>query len=108
MMPVRYTPIDIKQWVFESHERLFSSYSVGRPANWNCDARTRELVSLSVWLNEEMQLLSLDDAGRKAQLYQFNRRSRSEENLYDLAASIMNEVVEGTIDRDRKPHRRWG
>ena len=41
-------------------------------------------------------------------LGEYNRCSRSEEDLFALAARIMDDVVNDRIDRNRKAHRRWG
>jgi hypothetical protein len=52
--------------------------------------------------------VALSDSDRKAQEAQFNRRSRSEMDVFAIAADILNETVEDKIDRNRIPTRRWG
>jgi len=103
-----YTGPRIRELVESDRERLFASYAVGRPPNWTCDARTRDTVCLSVWLREELTRIGLDDLGRRTLEGEFNRYSRSDNDLFDLAADIMNKAVANDIDRDRRPHRRWG
>lgn len=81
---------------------------IAKPANWACDQQTRDFVCLSIWLREELTRIGIDELGRKTQEAQFNRYSRSTDDLFGLAAGIMNDAVAGEIDRDRKTHRRWG
>ena len=52
--------------------------------------------------------MQLDDVGRKVQEDQFNRMSRTLDDVFELAARIMNDTLEDKIDRNRRPHRRWG
>ena len=103
-----YKADEVRLEVERDRERLFASYSSNRPPNWSCDLRTRDVVCLSVWLDEELTRLGLDDLGRRTQTNQFNRFSRSEDDVFELAARIMNDAVAGDIDRHRRPHRRWG
>lgn len=105
---VKYDKESVKTDIEQKRERLLSSFVANRPQNWSCDSRTKELISISTWLREEMLLLSLDELGRKTQEGEFNRISRSVEDLYDLAANIMNDVLSDNINRNRRPHRRWG
>jgi hypothetical protein len=103
-----YTGASVREQVEADRERLFASYAVGRHANWTCDVRTRDTVCLSVWLREELTRIGLDELGRKTLEGEFNRYSRSDDDLFDLAAGIMNKALKDDIDRDRKTHRRWG
>ena len=105
---VKYDKESVKTDVEQKRERLLSSFVANRPKNWSCDSRTKDLVSIGAWLREEMLHLSLDELGRKTQEGEFNRISRSVEDLYDLAANIMNDVLSDNINRNRRPHRRWG
>jgi hypothetical protein len=103
-----YTSTSIMKNVKEDEQNLFASYSSGRPENWSCDSRTRDLICIGNWIDSELKRLDIDDLGRRAQTSQFNRRSRSEDDLWELAAQIMNDSIAGNIDRFRKPLRRWG
>lgn len=105
---VKYDKESVRTDVEQKSERLLQSFVANRPRNWSCDSRTKELVSIGAWLREEMTSLELDELGRKTQEGEFNRVSRSVDDLYELAASIMNDVLIDNIKRDRKPHRRWG
>lgn len=105
---LKYDRESVRIDVERKSERLLSSFVSGRPKNWSCDSRTKELVSIGAWLREEMTFLSLDELGRKTQEGEFNRTSRSVEDLYELAANIMNDVLSDNINRNRRPHRRWG
>jgi len=103
-----YSAAQIRRDVHADQERLFASWAVGRPVGWVCDQRTKDLVCLSLWLREEMTRLGLDELGRKTQEGVFHRYSRSDLDLFELAAGVMNDAVAGNIDRDRRTHRRWG
>lgn len=105
---MKYSADAIEAWVTGESERLFAPWAVGRPEGWKCDSRTRDIVCISFWLMEELTAIGIDNKGRVTQQAQFNRYSRSDENLWELAAQIMNDSVDGNIDRDRKTHRRWG
>ena len=104
----RYSSQGIRDAVDRDRERLFADWRVGRPEGWTTDGRTSDLVCLAKWLRLEMEAMGLDDAGRRVQEAQFNRRSRSEDDLFQVAADVINDAAEGRIDRDRRPHRRWG
>jgi hypothetical protein len=77
----RYSPDMVRENVQRNIERLFAEHSAGRPANWSCDVRTKEVITTANWLGEELQRIGLDDAGAKVQNAQFNRRVRSEEDF---------------------------
>lgn len=103
-----YTAKGIKAMVESERGRLFASYAEGRPPNWVCDQQTKDIVCLSVWLREELTRLGIDELGRKIQEGEFNRYSRSDPDLFVLAAEVMNNALANRIDRNRRPHRRWG
>jgi hypothetical protein len=104
-----YTLEQIKSIIENNQSRLFFSYSSGRPDNWSCDTRTREIICISVWLNEELSLIQIDDAARIAQISKFNRLSRSYHDVYALALEVINDAVnDNNVDRNRIGHRRWG
>lgn len=104
----KYTSEGVHASVDADRTRLFATYTSGRPANWSCDLRTKDLVCIAAWLDEELTRIGIDDLGRRTQTSQFNRRARSEEDLWAVAAEIMNDARVDNIDRNRKPHRRWG
>lgn len=103
-----YTPETIECSIRSDEPRLLASYSEGRPSTWTVDRRTKDLVALSVWMREELTRLGIDEKGRKVQENAFNRHSRSDPNLFVLAAQLMNDALADNIDRDRIPHKRWG
>lgn len=104
-----YTLEQIKLEIEKNQSRLFLSYSIGRPDNWSCDTRTRDIVCISVWLNEELNRILIDDPARKAQISKFNRLSRTYYDVYQLAVELMNDAINDVnIDRNRIGHRRWG
>ncbi len=105
---MRYSSQFIKNEITLQRQELFVHYAKDRPINWSVDERTKDLICLTAWLRREMILIELDSVGRIIQEGEFNRASRSQEDLFQLAADIMNATVEGRFDRNRKPHKRWG
>lgn len=103
-----YTADLVREAVRKDFDRLFESYSTGRPENWIVNQRTKDVISISVWLREELTRVGVDDLGRRTQEGFFNRYSRSDDDLFELAAQLMNDALAGNIDRFRKTHRRWG
>jgi hypothetical protein len=104
-----YTLEQIKFEIENNQSRLLLSYSSGRPDNWLCDVRTREIICVSVWLNEELNRIVIDDAARIAQISKFNRLSRTYHDIYEIALELINDAVnDNNIDRNRIGHRRWG
>lgn len=103
-----YTAQEVKDAIEKDRERLFAPWALGRPEGWACDSRTRDLVCIGYWLDEQMMSMGLDDRGRIVLLGFYNRRGRSEEDLFALGAELMNDALKDNIDRDRRPHRRWG
>ena len=105
---MRYTADIIRLAVDLNIDTLFASYSVGRPVNWTVDVRTKDLVCLAVWLQKELAAIGLSDVDRRTQQLKFNRESRSDLDLFECAANIMNEALDGNVEQNRKMHHRWG
>lgn len=103
----RYTADSVREAVETKREELFASYIVGRPANWSCDNRTKDLVCIANWLAEELATIA-NDTDRRTQQWKYNRESRSVTDLFQCAADIMNETLDGKVEQNRKPHYRWG
>lgn len=103
-----YTVDEVRAIVEANRDHLFSDYSLNRPPGWATDPRTRDFACLTKWLREEMVAMGLDELGQRTQLWQFNRRIRTEEDLFPTATEIMNDTLVNKIDRNRIPHRKWG
>jgi hypothetical protein len=101
-------PEEIQAIVTADEERLFAPWLVGRPEGYRADTATKTMVCLGYWLREELTKLGLSDDDRRIQESAFHRWSRSREDLFVLAAEIINDAIEGKIDRNRRPLRRWG
>lgn len=106
--PFEYTRETVEAGVNADEKRLFASWSVGRPEGWTCDARTKNTVCIALMLREELTSMGLSDVDRKTQEAFFHRWSRSKEDLFALAAEILNDAVKGNIEQGRRPHHRWG
>lgn len=103
-----YTSEKIKEAVKTHEERLFAKYAEGRSPTWSCDQRTKDVWCIGLWLDEELTRLNVGDHVRRLQTAEFNRYSRSDQDLWLLASEILNAAVEGRVDVNRTPHRRWG
>jgi hypothetical protein len=104
----RYTAKHVRGEVDKDRERLFAPYAEGRPKNWACDSRTKDMICIGNWLMEELVRLKVNDDDRRTQQHYFNRWCRSDHDLFDLAARTLNTVLDGKVEQNRKPHRRWG
>ena len=107
-MPVYYTAEVIKEDVEAKRVELFASYSIGRPENWTVDLRTKDLICLANWLSIELKLIGVSNEDRRTQQSLFNREGRSDLDLFECTAKIMNNALDGKIEQNRKTHRRWG
>ena len=103
-----YTEDAVRTVVVAAEERLFAPWREGRPETWRPSTQTKDMVCVGFWLREELTRLGFSDDDRKIQEAKFHRWSRSRLDVFLLAAELLNEALEGEIERDRKPHRRWG
>lgn len=104
----RYTAASIQAHVDSNREALFAPYIIGRGENWSCDLRTKDLVCVGNWLAAELTAIGLSDVDRRTQEHRYNRESRADEDLFELAAQIMNDSLDGKVEQGRVYHRRWG
>lgn len=104
----RYTAESVRASVDAKREELFAPYAVGRPPNWKADVQTHNMVCIGNWLTAELTAIGASDDDRRTQQWKFNRESRSTYDLWQCAADIMNEALDGKVEKNRKPHRRWG
>jgi hypothetical protein len=104
----RYTPEFVRAEVDKDIDRLFALYAVGRSPNWMCDQATKNLVTVGNWLAEELTRLGCSDKDRIEQQQFYNRLSRSKEAVWWIAATALNQVLDGKVPQNRRPHRRWG
>lgn len=107
-MRPRYTAAEVRASIEANRERLFAPFAVNRPSNWSPCQRTRDLVCIGYWIEEEMIILGANDADRKTQGSYYNRWSRSEDDLFELGARTLNTVLDGAVEQNRIPLRRWG
>ena len=103
-----YAADAIQATVNAQSDRLFAPYTANRPKTWACDQRTKDIWCIGTWINEELIRLNVDDRIRIVANGQFHRYSRSDHDLWVLAAECMNDVIEGRIDPNRRSRQRWG
>ena len=107
-MVTRYTAEAIKEDIEARRVELFASYAIGRSPNWTVDFRTKDLICISNWLLLELTKVGVSEVDRRTQQWKFNRESRADSDLFQCAADIMNEALDGKVEQNRKPHHRWG
>lgn len=103
----RYEARPIQDAVESDLERLFAPWALGRPARWSPDLATKRLVSLGFWLEAELTRLGCNASDVKTQLAKYNRLSRTYD-VWQTAAECLNDVLDGKVEQNRVPHRRWG
>lgn len=103
----RYTAGSVKEAVETDIDRLFAPWMVGRSENYKVDSATKSVISLGYWLDEELTRLGVNDVDRRTQTWKYNRLSRTYD-IWETAAEVMNEVLDGQVEQNRRPHRRWG
>lgn len=102
----RYVAKKIRADVEADVERLFAPWAVGRPEGWTPGPETKLLIALGYWMNEELAKF-YDDDSRRAQIAAYNRFSRTYD-IWETAASLMNDALDGNVEKNRRGHRRWG
>lgn len=101
-----YTALQIRETIEADMTRLLASWVEGRPSTYSMDSTTKFTLATGFWLAEELAKIC-NDVDRRTQLWKFNRESRSFD-IFETAATVMNEAVAGTVEQNRKPLRRWG
>ena len=99
--PKPYTAETVQASLAIKVDTYFARLSVGQPPTWKCDQRTKELFCIYAWLMDELTLLQCAEDDRRAMQWYFNRKSRAEDDLFALAAKVMNKFISGDIDKYR-------
>lgn len=107
MNSIRHTSESVKSAVIQDIDRLFAPWLVGRSERYVADSATKITVSIGYWLDEELRKISVTDEDRRTQCWKFNRLSRTYD-VWEIAAECINQAIDGQVERNRKPHRRWG
>ncbi len=96
--PKPYTAEIVQASLAIKVDTYFARLSVSQPPTWKCDQRTKELFCIYAWLMDELTLLKCSNKDRRAMQWYFNRKSRAEDDLFALAAKVMNDYLAGNID----------
>lgn len=96
-----YTAESVRAALAPKWNDYFAKLAVGQSPTWKCDQRTAELFCLSQWIMDELISLQCPDVDRRDVQAYFNRKTRAENDLYEVAARAMNTFVEGKIERYR-------
>lgn len=106
-----YTSDTIRKCLEFKKQKYLDKLYAERSPTWNCDQRTKDLFCLSQWLMEEIDyyfninsiFAAPSNEDRSDTLDFFNRKSRAEEDLFELAALAMNNLLQNKIERFRRP-----
>ena len=92
-----YTADSIRRSLAPKWDEYYAKLAVGQPANWKCDETTKQNFCLTQWMIDECAklLCSWDDTHNL--LRGFNRQARSSHDLYQTAAEVMNNYVNGEV-----------
>lgn len=96
-----YTAKYVRQALFMTEPRYLLKLTEGQPSTWKCDQRTKDLFVINQWLYHELTVLGCPDEDRRFVLNFFNRKSRAEFNLIELATVAINSFLTNTIERCR-------
>lgn len=78
----------------ESKRPLYEAkWAQGQPEGWIPSPRSMDIWCLSQWLLE--MLAGLSTGERIHRLSYFNRKARAEEDLYEIAARVLNNELTG-------------
>jgi hypothetical protein len=101
-----YTAQMIKEIIETNLECLLQPWMVGRSQNYVMDSTAKFVVATGYWLEQELSKIC-NDADRRTQCWKFNRMSRTYD-VFEIASECMNEALNGLVEQNRKPHKRWG
>ena len=96
-----YTADIVRMGIANSYESYYAKLATGQSPTWKCDQRTKDLFCLSNWLMDELMARKCPDEDRRFIQNFFNRKARSANDLYELAAAAMNSYLNDTIERYR-------
>jgi hypothetical protein len=96
---VRYTSESVKVSLAAKEDAYFAKLAIGQPPTWKCDQRTKDIFCLYQWLIDELTAVKCTDEDRRHMQWYFNRKSRAEDDLFSLAAKVMNDTLDGKIDQ---------
>ena len=102
-----YTAQLICERVVADLDRLLMPWMIGRSPNYTIDTATKHTIATGYWLAEELTRIGCSESDRKTQCWKFNRHSRTYD-IFETAAECMNDVLNGTVEQNRRGHRRWG
>jgi hypothetical protein len=88
-----YTEESIRASVKADEARFLAPWREGRPEGYTPGPQMRDLLCIGAWLREELTRSGVSDDERRKQERLFNSFSRGREDLFRLAAEILNHTV---------------
>ena len=95
----RYTAESVRQSIEPMYETYFAKLALGQPPRWKCDQRTKDNFCLTQWMIDECNRIKCTPEDAHDLLRGFNRRARAEDDLYQVAANMMNSYLDNDIQR---------
>jgi hypothetical protein len=93
-----YNAMGVAISLANKRNQYLAKLRVGQSDTWKCDRRTEDLFVIQNWLIDELkQILPKDDDRLQMQRF-FNRKASGTEDLYQLAANVMTDALQGRID----------
>jgi len=101
-----YTPAQVRTLVEKELDRLLVPWMVGRQANYTMSLETKLTVGTEYWLREQLTVIC-NEVDCRTQVAKFHRETRTHD-IFEIASECINEALSGTVEQNRKPHRKWG
>lgn len=92
----------VTELVMAKYDVYYAKLAVGQSENWKCDKRAADLFIIQNWLIDEFITNNVNNDDRLDSQYYFNRKARSEEDLFELAARTLNKCMNNDIERFRR------
>ena len=93
-----YTPIDVATQLLPVRDKYLAKFRLGQSETWIPDKRTEQLFLLSNFLIDELKSILPNDDDRIKMQRLFNRKARGTEDLFELAANVLTDALQGRID----------
>src|SRR6188474_1219746 len=101
-----YTPALIRTLVESDLERLLVPWMLGRQSNYTMSQATKLTVATEYWIREQLEPIC-NAVDLKTQVMKFHRETRTHD-IFEIASECINEALQGSVEQNRKPHRKWG
>jgi hypothetical protein len=91
----------IKEGLERERPEFLASLYEGQPKNWSPNPRTADIYCLGAWLRRRLSEMPITPERQIQLVWYFNRILRAEDDLFSVAAHVMEIAVSG---RELEPH----